>query len=66
MKSTSEKRKIGPERVKKILEENGSEISESQAIQITDFVYIIAETLLGRGFKEHRPNSKKSKNKNRL
>lgn len=60
------KRNIGPERVKKILEENGSEISESQALQITDFVYTIAETLLGRGFINYHPMSKKSKIKDRL
>ncbi|MFN3759544.1 MAG: hypothetical protein ACK4SF_10020 [Algoriphagus aquaeductus] len=66
MKGTSEKRKIRPERVKRIFEDNGSVITDSQAAQITNFVYTIAETLLGRGFKEHRPNSKKAKNKNRL
>jgi hypothetical protein len=41
-------------------------ISESQAAQITDFVYTIAETLLGRGFKDPRVNGKKIKIKNRL
>ena len=42
-------RKVKPERVKNILEDNGSEISHNQAIQITDFVYTIAETPLRRG-----------------
>jgi hypothetical protein len=60
------KGKIRPERVKKIFEENGSVISETQAAQITDFVYTIAETLLGRGFKDPRVNGKKIKIKNRL
>lgn len=63
---SEKKRKIGPEQVKKIFEDNGSVISESQAAQIADFVYTIAETLLGRGFKEPLPKSKKSKIKNRL
>lgn len=60
------KRKIRPERVKKIFEENGSVISDNQAAQITDFVYTIAETLLGRGFKDPRLNGKKIKIKDRL
>lgn len=67
MQDTSKKnRKIRPEKVKKIFEENGSVISESQAAQITDFVYTIAETLLGRGFKDPRVNGKKIKIKDRL
>jgi len=56
-------RKVKPERVKKILEDNGSEISHNQAIQITDFVYTIAETPLRRGGMDHQSKRRKSKKK---
>lgn len=63
----NKRRNIGPDRVKKIFEENGSVITENQAAQIIDFVYTIAETLLGRGFKDPRLNGeKKIKIKDRL
>ncbi|MDP2040262.1 MAG: hypothetical protein Q8S14_12195 [Algoriphagus sp.] len=63
---SEKKRKIGPERVKKIFKENGLVISDSQSAQITEFVYTIAETLLGRGFKNPGPKGKKTKISDRL
>lgn len=58
-------RSISPDRIKDIFKKNGVFITDNQSFKITDFVYTIAETLIGRDFVDSGELKKKSRSKNR-
>lgn len=57
------KRNISSQKVKAIFKRRGMLITDNQAVQITDFVYSVAETLLGRDFIDPNELKKRVKNK---